>query len=190
MLPSVASPCDKSIVLSAPEEQCHVQLQQAPPFLLHVDAFHTAFGPCLQLPATAIHDIFTASVILRNTTPDPQTFEFSVPQGSDMTLSPHVDTIQGGGSLRVMLRYCPQPSTAPAVPAESDLQSAEPSGATPEGTAGSNGAGAANAADTDEVRTRRCVSIAHVSTCSDIYNVRLNVCSGCSNYGSPLPTQS
>ncbi|DBA92223.1 hypothetical protein WJX77_001787 [Trebouxia sp. C0004] len=103
----------------------------------------------IQLPATAIHDIATASVILRNTTPDPQTFEFSVPQGSDMTLSPHVDTIQGGGSLRVMLRYCPQPSTAPAVPAESDLQSAD---ATPEGTAGSSGAGAANAAGTDEAQ--------------------------------------
>ena len=148
-------------------------LQQLPPFLLHVDAFHKASGPCLQLPATAIHDITTASVILQNTTPDTQTFEFSVPQGSDMTLSPHVDTIQGGGSLRVMLRYCPQPSTAPAVPAQSELQSAEPSGATPEGTAGSNGAGAANAADTDEVRMRRYVSIAHLSTCSEPCKVRL-----------------
>ncbi|DBA95272.1 TPA: Cilia- and flagella-associated protein 74 [Trebouxia sp. C0006] len=109
----------------------------------------------IQLPATAIHDTATASVILRNTTPDPQTFEFSIPQGSDMTLSPHVDTIQGGGSLRVMLRYCPQPSTAPAVPADSDLQSAEPSGATPEGTAGSNGAIAADAADTDEAEVQQ-----------------------------------
>lgn len=134
-------------------------IQQAPPFFLHVDAFRKSFGPCLQLPATAIHDVATASVILQNTTPDPQTFEFSIPQGSDLTLSPHVDTIQGKGSLRVMLRYCPQPSTAPAVPAESDLQPAEPPGATPEGTAGSNGAGAANTADTDEVRMRCCVSI-------------------------------
>lgn len=90
-----------------------------------------------------------------------------------MTLSPHVDTIQGGGSLRVMLRYCPQPSTAPAVPAESDLQPAEPSGATPEGTAGSNGAGAASTADTDEVCIKRRVSIAHMSTCSEVCNVRL-----------------
>ncbi|DBA68488.1 TPA: Cilia- and flagella-associated protein 74 [Trebouxia sp. C0005] len=109
----------------------------------------------IQLPATAIQDICTASVILRNTTPDPQTFEFIVPQGSDMTLSPHVDTIQGGGSLRVMLRYCPQPSTAPAVPAESDLLSATAPDATPEGTAGSTGAGAANAADTDEAEAQQ-----------------------------------
>ena len=149
---------------------------------MHVDVFNKAFGSCLQLPATAIHDTATASVILRNTTPDPQTFEFSIPQGSDMTLSPHVDTIQGGGSLRVMLRYCPQPSTAPAVPVDSDLQSAEPSGATPEGTAGSNGAIAADAADTDEVRMRRCVSIAHMFTCCVYTMCVWNVCSGCSKY--------
>ena len=147
-------------------------VQQAPPFLLHVDAFHKASGPCLQLPATAIHDIATASVILRNTTPEPQTFEFSIPQGSDMTLSPHVDTIKGGGSLRVMLRYCPQPSTAPAVPAESELQPAEPSGAAPEGNAGSTGAGIADAADTAEVRMRHYVSIAYMSTCSEKCHVR------------------
>jgi len=145
-------------------------------FLLHVDALHKAFGPCLQLPATAIHDIATASVILRNTTPEPQIFEFSIPQGSDLTLSPHVDTIQGGGSLRVMLRYCPQPSTSPAVPAESDLHPTEPSAAAPEGTAGSNGADAANAADIDEVRMRCCVSIAHMSTCSEVCNACLGMC--------------
>lgn len=99
-----------------------------------------------------------------------------------MTLSPHVDTIQGGGSLRVMLRYCPQPSTAPAVPAESDLLSATAPDATPEGTAGSTGAGAANAADTDEVRMRRFVSIAHMFVCCAYIMCVWNVCSGCSKY--------
>ncbi|KAL0031365.1 hypothetical protein WJX79_006467 [Trebouxia sp. C0005] len=142
-------------VLDLPADICDtVELQYRPPG--HISAGLTCqitimFTP--KLPATAIQDICTASVILRNTTPDPQTFEFIVPQGSDMTLSPHVDTIQGGGSLRVMLRYCPQPSTAPAVPAESDLLSATAPDATPEGTAGSTGAGAANAADTDEIMT-------------------------------------
>ena len=91
------------------------------------------------MPATVIHDISTASIVLHNTTEDPQTFEFSVPQGSDLTLSPHVDTIPGGGTLRVMLRYCPQPNTGPAVPDASRPQSAAGSAAAaegaPEGTA-------------------------------------------------------
>jgi len=182
--------CDLSSVLSVPHEQCHVQHPTSSSLSLHIAAFHKAFGPCLQLPATAIHDIATASVILRNTTSDPQTFEFSIPQGSDMTLSPHVDTIKGGGSLRVMLRYCPQSSTAPAVPAESELQPAEPSGATPEGTAGSNGAVAASAADTDEVRMRRCVSVAHMSPCCVYVMCVWNVRSSCSNCRSPTTAQS
>lgn len=71
---------------------------------------------CLQLPATAIHDVSTASIILQNTTAEPQTFEFGVPSGSDLTLSPHVDTLPGGNSLCVLMRYNPKPETAPAVP--------------------------------------------------------------------------
>ena len=41
-------------------------------------------------------------------------------------------TLQGGGTLRVMLRYCPQPNTAPAAPDASTLQSAASSTATAE----------------------------------------------------------
>ena len=74
----------------------------------------------LQLPATAIHDVSTTSITLQNTTAEPQTFEFSVPQGSDLTLSPHVATIPAEGSLCVALRYSPR--SAPA--AEAGLASA------------------------------------------------------------------
>ena len=74
----------------------------------------------LQLPATAIHDVSTTSITLQNTTAEPQTFEFSVPQGSDLTLSPHVAIIPAEGSLCVALRYSPW--SAPA--AEAGLASA------------------------------------------------------------------
>lgn len=99
----------------------------------------------MQLPATAIHDVATAPVTLCNTTADPQTFEFSIPQGSDLTLSPHVGTIQAGATLCVMLRHCPQPGTAPAVPEESVGQPA----AAPGGVAGSGNSNAAIAAADD-----------------------------------------
>lgn len=99
---------------------------------------------CLQLPATAVHDVATAPVILRNTTADPQTFEFSIPQGSDLTLSPHVGTIQAGATLCVMLRHCPQPSTAPAAPEESIRQQAAAAG-----VAGSSNSNTAIAAADD-----------------------------------------
>ena len=83
---------------------------------------------CLQLPATALHDVATSTVTLRNTTAEPQTFEFSVPAGSDLSLSPHVATLKAEGTLSVMLRYCPQPQTLPAAP-EAGLQTAASSAA-------------------------------------------------------------
>lgn len=73
---------------------------------------------CVQLPATALHDVSTSSITLHNTTAEPQTFEFSVPPSSDLTLSPHVATIPAQGSLCVALRYSPQPTALP----ESNLQ--------------------------------------------------------------------
>ena len=73
----------------------------------------------LQLPATAVHDVSTTSITLQNTTADAQTFEFSVPQGSDLTLSPHVATIPAEGSLCVALRYSPRPAPT----SEASLQS-------------------------------------------------------------------
>lgn len=76
----------------------------------------------LQLPATAIHDVSTTSVTLQNTTAEPQTFEFSVPQGSHLTLSPHVATIPAEGSLCVALRYSPRP--VPVAEAEAGVASA------------------------------------------------------------------
>ena len=78
----------------------------------------------MQLPATAIHDISTANMTLQNTTAVPQTFEFGMPPGSDLTLSPHVGTVPGGQSLCVLLRYHPQPNTAPAVPSTADTAEA------------------------------------------------------------------
>lgn len=73
-------------------------------------------GDCMQLPATALHDVSSASIILQNTTAEAQTFEFSLPKGSDLTLSPHVATIEAEGSMNILLRYCPQPSTLPPAP--------------------------------------------------------------------------
>ena len=72
--------------------------------------------PCLlQLPATALHDVSTTSITLRNTTAEPQTFEFTIPPGSDLTLSPHVATIPAEGSLCVALRYSPRPDATPDI---------------------------------------------------------------------------
>ena len=68
------------------------------------------------MPATAISDVSTASLTLQNTTPDPQTFEFRIPQGSDMTLSPHVGNLPAGATMRVLLRYCPRAETDPPCP--------------------------------------------------------------------------
>lgn len=75
----------------------------------------------MQLPATAIHDVSSTSITLQNTTAHPQTFEFTIPKCSDLTLSPHVATIMPQERLRVLLRYCPQPGTLPAAP-EEELQ--------------------------------------------------------------------
>ena len=71
----------------------------------------------VQLPATAIGDVSTASLLLQNTTSESQTFEFSIPEGSDLTLSPHVGSLPAGGALRVLLRYCPRAETNPPCPA-------------------------------------------------------------------------
>ena len=114
----------------------------------------------MQLPATAIHDIAAASITLRNTTADPQTFEFSIPQGSDLTLSPHVDTIQAGGTLCVMLRYCPQPSTAPAAPEEPTLQPAAAAAAGGAAVSGDSNAAIAAADDEEQgnmVNAKACL---------------------------------
>ena len=71
----------------------------------------------LQLPATAIGDVSMASLQLQNTTSDSQTFEFSIPEGSDLSLSPHVGSLPAGGAMRVLLRYCPKAETEPPCPA-------------------------------------------------------------------------
>lgn len=81
----------------------------------------------------------TTSITLQNTTAEAQTFEFSVPQGSDLTLSPHVATIPAQGSLCVALRYSPRP----ALPSEAGLQSAA-------STSGAEAASEAAAGDVKE----------------------------------------
>lgn len=65
---------------------------------------------------TAISDVSAASLVLQNTTLDIQIFEFQIPEGSDLTLSPHVDSLPAGATVRVLLRYCPRADTDPPCP--------------------------------------------------------------------------
>lgn len=82
--------------------------------------FHAASAQehvvCLQLPATAITDVSTASLVLQNGTSQAQTFEFGIPGQSDLTLSPHVGSLPAGASMRVLLRYCPRADRDPPCP--------------------------------------------------------------------------
>lgn len=80
----------------------------------------------LQLPATAIGDVSMASLQLQNTTSDSQTFEFSIPEGSDLTLSPQVGSLPAGGAMRVLLRYCPRAETEPPCPAGAEPGQLQP----------------------------------------------------------------
>ncbi|GLI70333.1 hypothetical protein VaNZ11_015289 [Volvox africanus] len=63
----------------------------------------------ISMPATAVGDTSTVSVVLINRTDAPQAYEFAVPPRSDLIFSPHVGEVPPQTRLRVQIDYCPRP---------------------------------------------------------------------------------
>ncbi|GIL93003.1 hypothetical protein Vretifemale_20446 [Volvox reticuliferus] len=80
----------------------------------------------ISMPATAVGDTNTVSVVLINRTDAPQAYEFAVPPRSDLIFSPHVGEVPPQARLRVQIDYCPRPPEegeepgAPPPPAAAD----------------------------------------------------------------------
>ena len=64
---------------------------------------------CLQMPATAVRDRATTSISLYNRSEQAQAFEFAVPAGSDLQLSPQVGLLPPQGGLSILVLFTPQP---------------------------------------------------------------------------------
>lgn len=61
----------------------------------------------LELPATPLRSSSTATLILKNVSTAPQTFEFAPPLRSDLRISPSVDVIQPGKAATIRVDFAP-----------------------------------------------------------------------------------
>jgi hypothetical protein len=61
----------------------------------------------MQLPATAIDDVSSCSVVLHNRSKEEQEFEFGVPGGSYIAVTPRVGRVPAKGSIRVQVEFSP-----------------------------------------------------------------------------------
>lgn len=127
-------PCTSSLAPAQPFKVPCVGMGALSPLLFSANR--------LELPATPLGSVSTATLLLKNVSSVPQSFEFALPDRHDLLISPSIDVIQPGKAATILVEFRPSEDADVSEGSEGDVADVSPDVSRPASGQGKPEAGA------------------------------------------------